>query len=74
MSKQYLGKVAAGHGTIKVGRQRPIDPPSGPVAGGDGGVTGADTNLAAGGAVALAAPAFGGVFMVRRRRTDGAQV
>ncbi|MFD2080892.1 hypothetical protein SAMN05421678_109182 [Actinopolymorpha cephalotaxi] len=71
----YKVKGECGYGKIHV-VEAPGDAtdPQGPVAGGDGGLTGANTNLAAGGAAALAAAAFGGVFMVRRRRTDGAQV
>ncbi|SDS88349.1 hypothetical protein [Actinopolymorpha singaporensis] len=66
---RYKVRGDCGYGTIKVVPETP----EGPVAGGDGGVTGAGTDLAAGGAAALAGAALGGVFMVRRRRTDGAQ-
>ncbi|MGW0231960.1 hypothetical protein ACWDWO_26940 [Actinopolymorpha singaporensis] len=43
--------------------------PRGWVDGGDGGSSGTNPGLAAGGAGALAAAAFGGTFLVRRRRT-----
>ncbi|GAA2759468.1 hypothetical protein GCM10009872_48280 [Actinopolymorpha rutila] len=43
--------------------------PRGWVDGGDGGSSGTNSGLAVGGAGALAAAAFGGMFLVRRRRT-----
>lgn len=45
--------------------------PKGWVDGGDGGATGTDPMLAAGGAGMLGAAALGGILLVRRRRTDG---
>lgn len=45
--------------------------PKGWIDGGDGGTTGTDPALAAGGAGMLGAAALGGILLLRRRRTDG---
>jgi len=61
---RYELKGSCGEGELVV-------TPRGGVDGGDGGVaTGADMNLAAGGASLLGAAALGGIVLLRRRRTD----
>lgn len=60
----YEVKGSCGSGTLLV-------TPKGWVDGGDGGATGTDPVLAAGGAGMLGAAALGGILLIRRRRTDG---
>ncbi|WBB66753.1 hypothetical protein [Micromonospora sp. WMMD812] len=60
---KYELKGSCGEGTLVV-------VPRGGVDGGDGGATGTDRGLAAGGASLLGAAALGGIVLMRRRRTD----
>jgi LPXTG-motif cell wall-anchored protein len=60
---KYELKGSCGEGTLVV-------LPRGHVDGGDGGATGADREMTAGGAAMLGAAALGGIVLMRRRRAD----